>query len=245
MASISHSRRAAWAGMYEIDSYLDTGEKVSLKSVPCTCVKPFATSLALKRPSALITYLHLHLIGLLSWGSDTNFQVPISMRLLYSSFDAASHFLRSAVLSACFNVWGSSWKAYISMLPIFSGSGLGLPGSGVSPPEAVSYLISVKSKLRYPIIQAIRSQWESQDLLTLLGQSVPCDGWHSISGTRVQHMCTKLGIRAQGLIIRVIASWQLTDNTGICSIQLTPLLMHSLCSWSIAPSAAASTQYSY
>ena len=25
------------------------------------------------------------------------------------------------------------------MLPIFSGSGLGLPGSGVSPPEAVSY----------------------------------------------------------------------------------------------------------
>ena len=28
------------------------------------------------------------------------------------------------------------------MLPIFSGSRLGLPGSGVSPPEAVSYLIS-------------------------------------------------------------------------------------------------------
>ena len=28
------------------------------------------------------------------------------------------------------------------MLPIFSGSGLGLPGSGVSPPEAVSYPIS-------------------------------------------------------------------------------------------------------
>ena len=28
------------------------------------------------------------------------------------------------------------------MLPIFNGSGLGLPGSGVSPPEAVSYLIS-------------------------------------------------------------------------------------------------------
>ena len=28
------------------------------------------------------------------------------------------------------------------MLPIFNGSGLGLPGSGVSPPEAVSYPIS-------------------------------------------------------------------------------------------------------
>ena len=28
------------------------------------------------------------------------------------------------------------------MLPIFSGSGLGLPGSGVSPPEVVSYPIS-------------------------------------------------------------------------------------------------------
>ena len=33
---------------------------------------------------------------------------------------------------------------------------------------------SVKSELRYPIIQAIRSQWESQDLPTY-GQSVPCD----------------------------------------------------------------------
>ena len=32
----------------------------------------------------------------------------------------------------------------------------------------------VKSELRYPIIQAIRSQWESQDLPTF-GQSVPCD----------------------------------------------------------------------
>ena len=28
------------------------------------------------------------------------------------------------------------------MLPIFNRSGLGLPGSGVSPPEAVSYPIS-------------------------------------------------------------------------------------------------------
>ena len=28
------------------------------------------------------------------------------------------------------------------MLPIFNGSGLGLPGSGVPPPEAVSYSIS-------------------------------------------------------------------------------------------------------
>ena len=28
------------------------------------------------------------------------------------------------------------------MLPIFNGSGLGLPGSGVSPPEAVSYPVS-------------------------------------------------------------------------------------------------------
>ena len=28
------------------------------------------------------------------------------------------------------------------MLPIFNGCGLGLPGSGVSPPEAVSYPIS-------------------------------------------------------------------------------------------------------
>ena len=28
------------------------------------------------------------------------------------------------------------------MLPIFNGSGLGLPGSGVTPPEAVSYPIS-------------------------------------------------------------------------------------------------------
>ena len=54
----------------------------------------------------------------------------------------------------------------------------------------VSRYESVKSELRYLIIQAIRSQWESQDLPTS-GQSVPCDGWHSISGTRVQHMCTE------------------------------------------------------
>ena len=79
----------------------------------------------------------------------------------------------------------------------------------------------------------------------ILGQSVPCDGWHSISGTRVQHVCTESGIRAQGLITRVTASWQLTDNTGIRSTQLTHLLMRSMCSWLIIPSAAASTQYSY
>ena len=78
-----------------------------------------------------------------------------------------------------------------------------------------------------------------------LGQSIPCDGWHSIPGTRVQHMCTKLGIRAQGLITRVIASRQLTDNTGIRSTQLTLLLMRSMCSWLITTCAAASTQYSY
>ena len=60
-----------------------------------------------------------------------------------------------------------------------------------------------------------------------IGQSVPCDGWHSISGTRVQHMCTESGIRAQGLITRVTASWQLMDNTGIHSTQLTHLLMRS------------------
>ena len=73
----------------------------------------------------------------------------------------------------------------------------------------------------------------------ILGQSVPCDGWHSIPGTRVQHMCTESRIRAQGLIIRVTASWQLTDNTGIRSTQLTPLLMRSMCSWLITPCAAA------
>ena len=33
---------------------------------------------------------------------------------------------------------------------------------------------SVKLELRYPIIQVIRSQWESQDL-PAYGQSVPCD----------------------------------------------------------------------
>ena len=75
-----------------------------------------------------------------------------------------------------------------------------------------------------------------------IGQSVPCDGWHSISGTRVQHMCTESGIRAQGLITRVTASWQLTDNTGICSNQLTHLLMRSMCSWLITSCAAASMQ---
>ena len=99
----------------------------------------------------------------------------------------------------------------------------------------------VKSALRNPIKQAIRSQWESQDLSHVLGQSVPCDGWHSISGTRVQHMCTESGIRAQGLITRVTASWQLSDNTGIRSTQLTLLLMRSRCSWLITPCTAAST----
>ena len=79
----------------------------------------------------------------------------------------------------------------------------------------------------------------------ILGQSVPCDGWHSILGTRVRHMCTESGIRAQGLITRATASWQLTNNTGIRSTQLTPLVMRSKCSWLITPSAAASTQYSY
>ena len=77
------------------------------------------------------------------------------------------------------------------------------------------------------------------------GQSVPCDRWHSISGTRVQHVCTESGIRAQGLITRVTAPWQLSDNTGIRSTQLTLLLMRSMCSWLIMQCAAASTQYSY
>ena len=40
----------------------------------------------------------------------------------------------------------------------------------------------------------------------VLGQSVPCDGQSSVSGTRVQRMCTESGIRAQGLITRVTAS---------------------------------------
>ena len=79
----------------------------------------------------------------------------------------------------------------------------------------------------------------------ILGQSVPCDRWHNTPGTRVQHMCTELGIRAQGLITRATASWQLSDNTGIRSTQLTLLLMRSMYSWLITPCAAASTQYSY
>ena len=62
---------------------------------------------------------------------------------------------------------------------------------------------------------------------------------------RVQHMCTESRIRAQGLITRVTASWQLTDNTGIRSTQLTLLLMCSMCSWLMTPCAAASTQCSY
>ena len=78
-----------------------------------------------------------------------------------------------------------------------------------------------------------------------IGQSVLCDGWHSILGTRVRHMCTESGIRAQGLITRATASWQLTDDTGIRSIQLTTLVMRSKCSWLITLSAAVSTQYSY
>ena len=40
----------------------------------------------------------------------------------------------------------------------------------------------------------------------VLGQSVPCEGYHSILGMRVQYMCTESGIRAQGLIRRVIVS---------------------------------------
>ena len=98
------------------------------------------TSLALKWPLAFVTYVHWHLIGFLSWCSGTNFHVPILMRLLYSSLDAVSHFSLSAILSACFNVWGVSWKAYTSSLPIFSRSRLELWGfSGVDPPDAVWY----------------------------------------------------------------------------------------------------------
>ena len=47
-----------------------------------------------------------------------------------------------------------------------------------------------------------------------IGQSVPCDRWHSISGTRVQTMCTKSGLRAQGsitmghrLIMTAVRTW--------------------------------------
>ena len=79
----------------------------------------------------------------------------------------------------------------------------------------------------------------------VLGQSVPCDRWHSISGTRVQHRCTESEIRAQGLITRVTALQQLMDNIGIRSTQLTLLLMRSMCSWLITPCAAASTQSPY
>ena len=103
-------------------------------------MKLFVTSGALKQPSAFITYVHQHLIGFVSQGSDTNFHVPISMRLLYSSSDAVSHFLLSVILSTYFNVWGVSWKAYTSNLPIFNGSGLGLLGSsGIDPPNVVWY----------------------------------------------------------------------------------------------------------
>ena len=51
--------------------------------------------------------------------------------------------------------------------------------------------------------------------------------------------------KGTGFDHRVIASWQLMDNTGIRSIQLMHLLMRSMCSWLITPCAAVSTQYSY
>ena len=54
---------------------------VLVKSTPGTCLKPWTTSLALKRSilplgSFLISYTHLHVIGVRSGGQIVSLKVP-------------------------------------------------------------------------------------------------------------------------------------------------------------------------
>ena len=74
-----------------MDVILVTGEKVSKNSRPSSCLKPFATSLALYfsiEPSGFNFFLKTHLqqIVLQLGGKSTNFQVLLEIRDSISSF---------------------------------------------------------------------------------------------------------------------------------------------------------------
>ena len=56
------------------------------------------------------------------------------------------------------------------MGPIVENLEPGMSSDYLTPPEGEADVEIVKSELRYPIIQAIRSQWESQDLPMLGNQ---------------------------------------------------------------------------
>ena len=78
------------------ESFDDTGEKVSLKSIPSFCVYPLATNLALNRSmlpleSFLVLNTHLQPIGLKPFGISTSSYTPLEYIDLISSYMASIH----------------------------------------------------------------------------------------------------------------------------------------------------------
>ena len=92
-----------------MDVILVTGEKVSKNSRPSSCLKPFATSLALYlsiEPSGFNFFLKTHLqpIVLQPGGKSTNFQVLLEIRDFISSSTASFQKIESCEDNASFKV---------------------------------------------------------------------------------------------------------------------------------------------
>ena len=95
-----------------MDVILVIGEKVSKNYRPSSCLKPFATSLALNLPIEpsgfnFLLKTHLQPIVLQPGGKSTNFQVLSEIRDFISSFTSSFQKIESCEDNASFKVRGS------------------------------------------------------------------------------------------------------------------------------------------
>ena len=77
---------------------LTTGEKIYVKSIPCSCPNPFVTSLSLNPclfsfPSCFMWHTHLFFKTFLPFGHSTNSHILLSCRDLSSSCIALFHLI--------------------------------------------------------------------------------------------------------------------------------------------------------
>src|SRR5277367_1567814 len=91
-----HPSSAASANISLTLSKRTTGEKSSLKSMPSTCEKPWATSLAFLRPSDLTSKTHLHPIDLRPLGRSVSLKTLHFWSASSSSRQAVFHSFRAA-----------------------------------------------------------------------------------------------------------------------------------------------------
>ena len=109
----SRSKCATSAMIVLKESFVETGEKVSLKSIPSFWVKPLATRRALYLStlpfeSLLVLKIHLQPMGFAPSGNGTSSQTLLSCIDLYSSFMASIHFWELELCMAWWKLIGSS-----------------------------------------------------------------------------------------------------------------------------------------